>query len=102
MRGLDYLLRKMRDVGVCEIVFPSSGGTVYGNVDSGIARETDTLRPTIPYGIGKMMCEEILQYYAQFGISSTILRVGNVYGSPLARISNQGVIDVFCSEGTEG
>lgn len=95
LRGLDYMLRKMRDVGVQDIVFPSSGGTVYGNVEFGAARETDVLKPTTPYGTGKKMCEDVLRFYSQFGISSTILRVGNVYGSPLARTTTQGVIEVF-------
>ncbi len=95
LRGLDYILRKMRDEGITEIVFPSSGGTIYGDVESGIAREDDILKPTTPYGTGKMMCEDVLRFYSKFGIMSTILRVGNVYGSPLARTTTQGVIDVF-------
>lgn len=102
LKGLDYLLRKMRDVGNSEIVFPSSGGTVYGDVKSGIAKETDILKPTTPYGIGKMMCEDVLKFYSQFGISSTILRVGNVYGSPLARTTTQGVIEVFAQKALRG
>lgn len=95
LKGLDFLLRKMRDVGISDIVFPSSGGTVYGDVESGIASEEDVLKPTTPYGIGKMMCEDVLRFYSKFGISSTILRIGNVYGSPLARTTSQGVIEVF-------
>lgn len=102
LKGLDYLLRKMRDTGISDIVFPSSGGTVYGDVKSGIAKETDILRPTTPYGIGKMMCEEVLRFYSQFGISSTVLRVGNVYGSPLARTTTQGVIEVFVQKALRG
>lgn len=102
LRGLDYLIRKMRELGVPEVVFPSSGGTVYGNVENGFAHETDILRPTTPYGMGKKMCEEVLQYYSSFGISSTILRVGNVYGTPLARTTSQGVIDVFVQKALKG
>lgn len=95
INGLDYLLRMMRNNNVFDIVFPSSGGTIYGDVESGIAHETDILNPITPYGVGKKICEDILRFYSQFGISSTILRVGNVYGSPLARTTTQGVIDVF-------
>lgn len=102
LRGLDYLLRKMRDMAIKEIVFPSSGGTVYGDVGAGRACETDILYPTTPYGVGKKMCEEILRFYASFGVSSTILRVGNVYGSPLVRKSPQGVIDVFVQNALQG
>lgn len=102
LNGLDYLLRKMRNVGINDIVFPSSGGTVYGDVESGVAKETDMLKPTTPYGTGKMMCEDVLRFYSQFGISSTILRVGNVYGSPLARTTTQGVIEVFVQKALRG
>ena len=102
LKGLDYLLRKMRDMEVLEIVFPSSGGTVYGNIESGIAHETDILSPTTPYGMGKKMCEDILLFYSQFGISSTILRVGNVYGTPLVRKKTQGVIDIFIQKAING
>ena len=102
LSGLDYLLRMMRDTGVNDLVFPSSGGTVYGDVEYGSAKEEDLLKPTIPYGVGKMMCEDLLHYYSQFGISSTILRVGNVYGSPLARTTSQGVIDVFVQKALKG
>ena len=102
LKGLDYLLRKMREMKVSEIVFPSSGGTVYGNIESGIACESDILNPNTPYGVGKKMCEEILKFYSQFGISSTILRVGNVYGTPFIRKATQGVIDVFVQKAIEG
>ena len=102
LKGLDYLLRKMRDMGVKEIVYPSSGGTIYGNVPFGKAKETDQLHPMTPYGVGKKMCEEMLEFYSAFGISSTILRVGNVYGTPLARKTAQGVIDVFVQKAIQG
>ena len=95
VNSLDYLLRKMRDMEVQDIVFPSSGGTIYGDVGLGFAKETDILRPTTPYGVGKMICEDVIRFYTLFGISATILRVGNVYGSPLARKTAQGVIDIF-------
>lgn len=102
LKGLDYLLRKMKEMSIPEVVFPSSGGTIYGNVELGIARESDILKPTTPYGVGKKMCEDILAFYSQFGISSTILRVGNVYGTPLMRKAAQGVIDVFVQKAMKG
>ena len=100
--GLDYLLRKMRDNNVNQIVFPSSGGTVYGNVKNGFAREDSLLEPTTPYGIGKKMCEEVLKFYSGFGIASTVLRVGNVYGTPMIRKAAQGVIDIFIQKALNG
>lgn len=95
LKGLDYLIRNMRRESVNELIFPSSGGTVYGNHLDGLSKETDILHPITPYGIGKMMCEYILSFYSEFGISTTILRIGNVYGSPMIRKAKQGVIDLF-------
>lgn len=102
LKGLDYLLRKMKEREIPEIVFPSSGGTIYGNVDTGFVKEADLLRPTTPYGVGKKMCEDVLQFYSQMGISTTVLRVGNVYGTPLVRRTTQGVIDVFVQKALKG
>lgn len=102
LKGLDYLMRKMKELDIPAIVFPSSGGTVYGNVTIGAAKEEDQLKPTTPYGYGKKMCEDILRFYSKFGISSTILRVGNVYGTPMLRTATQGVIDVFIQKAMMG
>lgn len=95
IRTLDILIRKMLDFGIKYLVFPSSGGTVYGNISSGLANESFSLNPITPYGMGKMFCEEIIEYYANFGLSATVLRIGNVYGSSAFRKKNQGVIDIF-------
>ena len=100
--GLDYLVRKMRDLNVSQLVFPSSGGTIYGNVESGEVNEECALNPTVPYGVGKKMCEEILKFYSRHGVYSTVLRIGNVYGSKTTRSSAQGVIDVFVQKGLRG
>ncbi len=102
VRGLDYLLRKMKEAKVYDIIFPSSGGTVYGNIKTGKAKETDRLKPVTPYGVGKKLCEEILRFYSLQGISATILRIGNVYGTPMIRTKAQGVIDVFIQKALMG
>lgn len=95
LSGLDYLLRTMRECGVMDVVYPSSGGTIYGNVSEGAISETDAITPTTPYGVGKKMSEEVLRFYASQGFRVTVLRVGNVYGTKLQRNSTQGAIDVF-------
>ncbi|MBR6071658.1 MAG: NAD-dependent epimerase/dehydratase family protein [Acholeplasmatales bacterium] len=93
--GLDYLLRNMIKKNVKEIVFPSSGGTIYGNIEKECVCETDITNPSTPYGVGKKISEEILKFYSTKGISSTVVRVGNVYGGRFSRNTNQGVIDIF-------
>lgn len=92
----DYILSNLKQSNVNKYIFPSSGGAIYGNKNSGLAYENDALRPITPYGVGKKLTEEILRYYYErCNICSCILRIGNVYGSPRIRNKAQGVIDVF-------
>ncbi len=94
--ALDYMLHMMVKNSVQRIIFPSSGGAVYGEMNDGFAKETDVLVPKTAYGTGKLLCENVLGFYHQkYGIKSLIFRIGNVYGSPLFRDKQQGVVDVF-------
>ncbi len=103
LKYYDHILAAMRSAQIRRYVFPSSGGAVYGNKENGLAYETDVLRPTTAYGVGKKMAEDILQYYYdKCGISSCVLRIGNVYGSPRLRNKAQGVIDVFTQNALRG
>ena len=103
LRYHDYILSSLKYSNVCKYIFPSSGGAISGNKESAFAYEGDVLRPTTPYGVGKKMTEEIIQYYYEkCGISSCILRIGNVYGSPRIRSKAQGVIDVFTQNALRG
>lgn len=96
LRYHDYILSSMVDSGINKYIFPSSGGAIYGNKTTGFAFETDILKPTTPYGVGKKMAEDIIHYYCdKCGMAACILRIGNVYGSPRLRSKAQGVIDVF-------
>lgn len=93
---IDRLLSTMVENGVTKYVFPSSGGAIYGDKLYTKALESDHLAPKTPYGVGKRMCETIIQYYYErFGIDSCIFRIGNIYGSKRYREKMQGVIDVF-------
>lgn len=103
LRYHNYILSTMIDVGVKRYVFPSSGGAVYGSRKAEAAVETDILFPSTPYGAGKRITEDIIQYYNQkCGLSAAVLRIGNVYGSGRLRKRPQGVIDVFIQNALEG
>ena len=66
--------------GVHKILFLSSGGTVYGNVDKP-SREADPLNPVNTYGLQKMMIEHSLRMICQgSGVSYQIIRMSNPYG----------------------
>jgi len=81
--------------GVKKIVFPSSGGTVYGPQEKPVD-EKAVPKPLSPYGITKLATEHFLFYFREHsGIEVDIYRVGNAYGprQPIQR--PQGVIAVW-------
>ena len=78
--------------GVRKIIFPASGGTLYGR-QSGLQDESSLPAPFNPYGIAKLAAQNFLAYYREkCGIASDSFRIGNVYGprQPLDR--PQGVV----------
>ena len=82
------------------VVYLSSGGTGYGNVNpilGGIA-ETQATLPLSPYGLEKLTCEHLLRLGALRGhYKLVVLRASNVYGSFLEVDKNQGIIGVWLS-----
>lgn len=91
VRLLDLMVKR----GVRRIGFPSSGGTVYGA--SEVAhREDEAPRPTCPYGLGKVLIENVLRYYLeQHGIEFQIWRLANPYGDAAKVHLAQGAVDAF-------
>jgi len=103
LRTLDITLSAMRDMNVSNIIFPSSGGTVYGEITSGPAAENQIPEPQSTYGTGKLLCEEIIKYYCRvYGINASILRISNVYGCPFLRKVQQGAVDIFIQKAISG
>ena len=81
--------------GVRKIVFPSSGGTVYGPQINPVS-ESAVTKPLSPYGIAKLATEHFLHYFQKNSdIAVDIYRIGNAYGprQPIQR--PQGVIAVW-------
>ena len=96
LRTLDDLLSLMVHSGVRNIVYPSSGGAIYGDQSGRTVSEETLLRPTTPYGIGKQLSEDVLKYYSRkHQLNAIVFRIGNVYGSRQLRDKLQGVVDVF-------
>jgi len=84
--------------GIRKIVFPSSGGTVYGPQEKPVD-EKAAPRPLSPYGIIKLATENFLHYFqVHSGIDVDIYRIGNAYGprQPIQR--PQGVIAVWMQD----
>lgn len=74
------LLDAMRDCHVSRIIFSSTCAT-YGNPNRLPMTEDHSQRPLNPYGLSKMMFEQILKWYeVAYGIRHVILRYFNAAG----------------------
>lgn len=94
--GTLKLLDVARSSGVRKVVFPSSGGTVYGMTGAQPVVESHPTNPLCSYGITKLAIEKYLQlYWHLHGLSYTILRISNPYGPRQDMHSIQGAIGVF-------
>jgi UDP-glucose 4-epimerase len=87
---------------VRKVVFPSSGGTVYG-FQQGLITEENSPNPANPYGIAKLAIEFFLKYYKnRFGIAADIYRIGNPYGPRQPTDRSQGVIAMWMKKILDG
>lgn len=83
------------DKGVKKVIFPSSGGTIYGETEGKLITEDMPTNPICAYGINKLAIEKYLYMYKKiFGLDYTILRISNPYGQMHA-CKTQGAINVF-------
>ncbi len=90
------LLNSMVQCGVKEIIFPSSGGTVYGETGDHINKITDRLNPICSYGVQKKVIESYLEFFGLYhGINYKIVRISNPYGIGQSPQKPQGVIPIF-------
>lgn len=81
---------------VKKIIFPSSGGTIYGDKINNRSREVDPVNPVNPYAISKLTIEKYLYYFNYlYGLDYTILRYSNPYGERQNPLGKQGVIPIF-------
>jgi UDP-glucose 4-epimerase len=85
--------------GVEHIVFASTGGAIYGEVEPGRrAKAGDRELPVSPYAISKLAVE---QYYralaAEAKIKVSVLRYANVYGPRQDPHGEAGVVAIFCN-----
>ena len=93
--GTLNVVRAAVAVGAAKFVFASSGGTVYGNALQQPVPETHPLNPISPYGVSKVAGEHYVRVLCgHAGMSTTILRYGNVYG-PRDIPESHHVITVF-------
>ena len=97
--GLLNLLECSVKSGVSRIVFASSGGAIYGELDYFPADEQHPTRPISPYGVAKLASEQYLYYYQTVhGLQSASLRYANVYGPRQNPEGEAGVVAIFTSK----
>ncbi len=81
VNGTISLLKAMKRAGVKTLVFSSSCAT-YGNAKTSTIREDHPQGPTNPYGLSKLMCEQVISTVAPvFGLRYAMLRYFNVIGN---------------------
>jgi UDP-glucose 4-epimerase len=103
LRPLGLLLDAMEDVGVEQLVVPSSGGTIYGRTEGQKVTEDTRLLPESYYGLGKQVAEEMIRFRGRRpGLEYLILRIANPYGREASATVNQGAVDVFLECASNG
>jgi UDP-glucose 4-epimerase len=81
---------------VRKIIFPSTGGTIYGDARKIPISEDEPANPLNPYAISKLTIEKYLHYFfTQYGMDYLVLRYSNPYGERQNPLGNQGVIPIF-------
>ena len=91
------------DSGVKKILFPSSGGTVYGDPGFGPVDETFRINPTIPYAKTKLAIEnELFRLTEGTETTPVVLRLGNPYGVHQHPNKGTGVITAWLEAVRDG
>ncbi len=79
-----------------KIIYASTGGAIYGELDYSPADEQHPIRPLSPYGISKHAVEHYLCLYQHLdGLDFTVLRYANVYGLRQNPHGEAGVVAIF-------
>lgn len=96
--GLVKLLDMIERVSsIRQLLFLSSGGAVYGSVNSEKPiPESHILEPISAYGIGKLAAEKYCGLFSKAnGLSTTIIRPSNPYGEGQLSLGLLGVVSTF-------
>ena len=96
IQGSLRLIELSRRYGVEKFIFPSSGGTVYGDIQDLPCDEQHPINPMSPYALSKRVTEEYLKLYNHiYRLHYATLRYGNVYGPRQDPNGEAGVVAIF-------
>jgi UDP-glucose 4-epimerase len=103
VEGTINVLEAARRAGVARLVNTSTGGAIYGDVDTIPSPESTAPAPMAGYGTSKFCAEQYCNLYARLhGLSTVTLRYGNVYGPRQDPLGEAGVIAIFCGKLMDG
>ncbi len=101
--GTLKLLDLCNEARVGRVIFPSSGGTVYGIPATVPIPESAPTNPISSYGIGKLAIEKYLGLYRHLhGLDYMCLRIANPYGPFQAAPRQQGVVAAMLQQALAG
>jgi UDP-glucose 4-epimerase len=102
VRGTIEVLAAARRTGA-RVVFSSTGGAIYGEVDTIPSPESTPCVAMAPYGISKLCGEHYLELSNRlYGSRHLTLRYGNVYGPRQDPHGEAGVVAIFFGKLLEG
>ncbi len=103
VEGTANLLSAAQPHGVRRFVNTSTGGAIYGELDTVPAAEDHRVAPEAPYGLSKFCAEQYCELFNRLhGLSTVSLRYGNVYGPRQDPLGEAGVIAIFCGAVLDG
>jgi len=122
--GSINLFKLSINYGVRRIIFSSTGGALYGELENLPATEDTPIEPLSPYGVAKYCAENYLNYFKRLyelrdrhaslrsahddkeersvGIERVILRYANVYGPRQDPLGEAGVVAIFTGKILKG
>jgi UDP-glucose 4-epimerase len=101
--GLINIITPLRDRKGTHVVFLSSGGAVYGEQEAFPAPESHAIAPESLYGLSKRIGEMYLEFWQRvWGVSSSWMRLSNVYGPRQNPHGEAGVVAIYCERLLEG
>jgi len=96
--GLLSMLSTAAEAGSRKIIFATSGGTIYGDVNPVDlpVLESHGGQPNSFYGLTKKLGVDYLRlYYERHGLETVSLALGNVYGDRQDPLGEAGVVAIF-------
>ena len=94
--GTVNVLQAAARAGAERVVFASSGGATYGDVDVFPTPESVARRPESPYGVSKKVADDYLRYFKDTAnLDFVSLGYSNVYGPRQDPHGEAGVVAIF-------